>query len=131
MNNLKFHLSGVCMVFRTKEFLEQYAADLENFKFTIKQIHPNQPDNPLDSGIRMGTMHRVKGLQFNYVFIPGLNSESLPLLLGLNSCSDSVSKEKFINGERCLLHVAATRAKKQVIVTYYGQPSSLLVTMNE
>jgi mRNA-degrading endonuclease RelE of RelBE toxin-antitoxin system len=125
------NLSGVCMVFRTKKILEQYAAALENFKFAIKQIHPDQPDNPLDSGIRMGTMHRVKGLQFNYVFIPGLNSEALPLPMGVNHCSDSVSKEKFINGERCLLHVAATRAKKQVIVTYYGQPSSLLVGMKE
>ncbi|ERT08720.1 uvrD-like helicase C-terminal domain protein [Lyngbya aestuarii BL J] len=115
------------MVFRTKEFLEQYEAALKNLNFPVKQIHRDQPDNPSEPGIRMGTMHRVKGLQFDYVFIPGLNSDSLPLQNGLNDCADSASQERLINGERCLLHVASTRAKKQVIVTYYGQPSSLLV----
>lgn len=71
-------------------------------------------------------MHRVKGLQFNYVLLPALNADMLPLKAGLDGCADDTSQSRFMNGERCLLHVAATRAKKQVLVTYCGQPSRFL-----
>ncbi|MGQ4650337.1 UvrD-helicase domain-containing protein [Lyngbya aestuarii] len=120
------NLSGVCIVCRTKAIMEQYESVLHNLNFPIKRIRRDQPDNPLEAGIRIGTMHRVKGLQFNYVLIPGLNVDNLPLRIGLDECPDKASQARFINGEKCLLHVAATRAKKQVIITYYGQPSSLL-----
>jgi superfamily I DNA/RNA helicase len=120
------NLSGVCLVFRTKTLMEQYETALRQFNFPIQRIRRNQPDNPLDTGIRIGTMYRVKGLQFNYMLIPGLTSDVLPLQTALKDCPDEASQEKFINGERCLLHVAATRAKKQVVITYHGQPSPLL-----
>jgi len=71
-------------------------------------------------------MHRIKGLQFNYVLLPALNADLLPLKVGLDSCADDTSYSHFVNGERCLLHVAATRAKRHVLVTYHGQPSSFL-----
>lgn len=117
------NLSGVCMVFRTKKLMEKYQAALN--QFPIQQIHRDRPDNPLDIGIRMGTMYRVKGLQFDYILIPGLNHDVLPLQTALSDCPDKTSQDRFIAAERCLLHVAATRAKKQVMVTYYGQPSPL------
>lgn len=71
-------------------------------------------------------MHRVKGLQFNYILLPALNADILPLKAGLDNCADDTSNSRFIDRERCLLHVAATRAKRQVLVTYHGQPSSFL-----
>jgi superfamily I DNA/RNA helicase len=40
--------------------------------------------------------------------------------------SEPSAKEKLLAGERCLLHVAATRAKKQVFVSYFGNPSNFL-----
>ena len=92
----------------------------------VKRIHRNQPDNPMEDGIRIGTMHRVKGLQFNYMFLPSLNANVLPHPAGLEHCADETAQQAFTTGERCLLHVAATRAKKQVFVSYYGQPSPFL-----
>ncbi|MBI4783025.1 MAG: DEAD/DEAH box helicase [Oscillatoriophycideae cyanobacterium NC_groundwater_1537_Pr4_S-0.65um_50_18] len=118
--------SGVCLVFRTKTLMEQYEAALKNMDFPIKRIRRNQPDNLLEEGIRISTMHRVKGLQFNYVVIPSLNADVLPLKTGLEHCADDASQARFIDGERSLLHVAATRAKKQVLITYCGKPSHLL-----
>ncbi len=120
-------LSGVCLVVRTKALVDTFAAALNQAGIPVKRIHRNQPDNPLESGIRIGTMHRVKGLQFNYVFLPALNAGILPLQNGLDHCADQATQDHFVTGERCLLHVAATRAKKQVIASYHGQPSSLLV----
>jgi superfamily I DNA/RNA helicase len=121
------NLSGVCLVVRTNALVDTFETALTRANIPVKRIHRNQPDNPLESGIRIGTMHRVKGLQFNYVFLPSLNTGILPLQRGLDDCADPAAQDDFITGERCLLHVAATRAKKQVIASYHGQPSSLLV----
>lgn len=119
-------LSGTCLVFRTTPLMEQYETALKNMEFPVKRIRRNQPDNPLEDGIRISTMHRVKGLQFNYVILPALNADTIPLKAGLEHCADEASQNRFVDGERCLLHVAATRAKKQVLITYYGNPSPLL-----
>jgi superfamily I DNA/RNA helicase len=119
-------LSGVCLAFRTLSLLEQYETALKSMELPVKRIRRNQPDNPLEEGARLGTMHRVKGLQFNYILLPALTAEVLPLKRGLDSCTDDTSRSQFLNKERSLLHVAATRAKKQVIVSYYGQPSPFL-----
>jgi superfamily I DNA/RNA helicase len=121
--------SGTCLVFRTAPLMEQYETALKNMEFPVKRIQRNQPDNPLEDGIRISTMHRVKGLQFNYVILPSLNADTIPLKIGLEHCADEASQDRFIDGERCLLHVAATRAKKQVLITYYGNPSPLLPTV--
>lgn len=118
--------SGVCLVFRTNTLMEQYETALKSLEFPVKRIRRNQPDNLLEEGIRTSTMHRVKGLQFNYVLIPSLNADVLPLKSGLEHRADEISQIRFTDGERCLLHVAATRAKKQVLITYYGTPSQLL-----
>lgn len=115
--------SRVCMVFRTQSLMEQYESALGNYPIKMQRIKRNQPDNLLDEGIRIGTMHRVKGLQFDWIVLPGLNDDILPLKTGLNDCPDDVSKDRFITAERCLLHVAATRAKQQVLISYYGKPS--------
>jgi superfamily I DNA/RNA helicase len=123
------NLSGACIVFRSKSLMEQYESVLKNLNFPLKRIQRDRPDNPLDAGIRIGTMHRVKGLQFDYILMPGLNSDILPLQGLLNNCPDPASQERFITAERCLLHVAATRAKKQAIVSYYGKPSPFLQGM--
>ena len=118
--------SGVCLVFRTNTLMEQYETALKSMELPVKRIRRNQPDNPLEEGIRISTMHRVKGLQFNYVVIPSLSVDVLPLKAGLEHCADEASQARFIDGERCLLHVAATRAKKQVLISYCGKPSHLL-----
>lgn len=71
-------------------------------------------------------MHRVKGLQFDYMFLPSLKKETLPLSTALLHCSDETAKQHLLDSERSLLHVAATRAKKRVFVTYYDEPSPFL-----
>jgi superfamily I DNA/RNA helicase/mRNA-degrading endonuclease RelE of RelBE toxin-antitoxin system len=119
-------LSGVCLMLRTNQLLDRYEQILKEAGILTKQIKRSKADNPADLGVRLGTMHRVKGLQFEYVVLPGLNQDVLPLKSVLTKTVDDMSKELAISGERSLLHVAATRAKKQVLVTYYGQPCPFL-----
>jgi superfamily I DNA/RNA helicase len=75
-------------------------------------------------------MHRVKGLQFEYVILAGINDGILPLKSALSNASDKAAYNALITSERSLIHVAATRAKRCVVVSYYGQSSSLLPGTN-
>jgi superfamily I DNA/RNA helicase len=71
-------------------------------------------------------MHRVKGLEFDQVFLPGLDASQMPLEFELNNRPDPLSKDLFEQQERSLLHVAATRAKKRVVVSFSGKASPFL-----
>ncbi|MDO4483990.1 MAG: 3'-5' exonuclease [Clostridia bacterium] len=70
-------------------------------------------------------MHRVKGLEFNYMFLVGVNKNYLPLKSAIKS-TDPVTKAEAITGERCLLYVALTRAKKEASISGYGQLSEFV-----
>ena len=71
-------------------------------------------------------MHRVKGLEFDYIIISAVNKNYVPLNLSeLNSTDTSIKKQAEIR-ERALLYVSATRAKKGVLVTSFGEPSEFL-----
>ncbi|MBM6860761.1 ATP-dependent helicase, partial [Clostridium saudiense] len=72
------------------------------------------------------TMHRVKGLEFDYVFLVGVNDGIIPFKPLIESSSDNSVKKHRIISERSLLYVAATRAKKEVFVSSYGKESEFL-----
>ena len=71
-------------------------------------------------------MHRVKGLQFEYVILAAINDNYLPLQSALKNASDKAARNAIMNAERSLIHVSATRAKRCVTVSYYGEPSYLI-----
>lgn len=120
-------LSSICLVFRTKQLLEDYQKSIEAMGFQTKIIRRNEADISRDTNLlKLATMHRVKGLQFDYVFLPSLNDDIIPLGHVLNKYTDILARDRFIQSDRCLLHVAATRAKKQVFVSSYGKQSCFL-----
>lgn len=120
------NLASTCVTLRTRSGRDRVAQALEKAGFSVRLIEANEADDPSDPALRVATMHRVKGLEFDQVFIPELTAEQMPYRVELNRRPDQVSRELFEQQERSLLHVAATRAKKRVIVTYSGKPSSFL-----
>ena len=70
-------------------------------------------------------MHRVKGLEFKYVFIAAANNRILPLTTAIDR-TDDITEAESITSEKCLLYVAMTRAQKGVYITSYGRPSEFL-----
>ena len=83
-------------------------------------------DDRTFDGVRVATMHRVKGLEFEYVFVVAVNNRVVPLSYAINT-TDPVAAEEALNAEKCLLYVALTRARKSAYITCYGTPSEFLV----
>jgi len=119
-------LSSICIVVRNNALVKSYASQLNSLGIETRNISLTQADNPALPGARVATMHRVKGLQFEYVFLAGLTQDAVPPQNAMAAAADKAARNAILKAERCLLHVSATRAKKGIFVTYHGQPSDLL-----
>jgi superfamily I DNA/RNA helicase len=119
-------LASTCVTARTNRAVEKLNTLLQAEGFATRVINEKESDDPSDPALRLATMHRVKGLEFDQMFLPGLTAENLPLRWILKDCPDQLSRELFEQQERSLLHVAATRAKKRVVVSFSGQPSPFI-----
>ena len=69
-----------------------------------------KPEEPEPRGIRLMTLHAAKGLEFDTVFIIGVEDGLIPHSF---SCRDPDGLEE----ERRLLYVGMTRAKKNLVLT--------------
>lgn len=94
--------------------------------YRIYEIKRNKVDDTSYEGVRVATMHRVKGLEFDYVFIAGMNKGVMPLSSAINHV-DQASEEESITAEKCLLYVVLTRAKQKAYITGYGKKSELII----
>jgi DNA helicase-2/ATP-dependent DNA helicase PcrA len=66
--------------------------------------------------VKLMTVHASKGLEFDYVFVTGLEEDLFPhKRMGVEKVSDEDSEE-----ERRLFYVAITRAKKKLYISYAG-----------
>lgn len=119
-------LSDMCLVGRDDRVLERYDKALKDNGFSTYRIRRSIPDERNVSGLRLATMHRVKGLQFEYVFLIQVNDRIVPPDHLLSKATNDVSRREIEQQERRLLHVAATRAKRDVTVTSFGAASKLL-----
>lgn len=118
-------LTDICVVARTKKLVEDYIALFTKAGIKAYAIKRNKADDRSFDGLRIATMHRVKGLEFKYVFIVATNNRIVPLISAINK-TDAVSELESIASEKCLLYVAMTRAQKGVYVTSYGRRSEFL-----
>lgn len=117
---------NICIVARTHKLLDSYIAGLQRAGIKSFEIKANKTDDRIFEGVRIATMHRVKGLEFDHVFAVAVNKKVLPF--GTRSdFEDDISLEEFRTGEKCLLYVALTRARKSACVTCYGGLSELIV----
>ena len=118
-------LSDICIVARTHKLVDSYTQLLENCDLRVFEIRQNKSDNRHIEGLRIATMHRVKGLEFKYVFIVAANDRILPLTMAIDH-TDAVAEEESMTAEKSLLYVAMTRAQQGVYITSYGNKSPFL-----
>ena len=126
LKNSGVALADICVVARTKKLVDDYIALFTRAGIRSYAIKRNKADDRSYDGLRVATMHRVKGLEFKYVFIAAVNNRIIPLPSAINK-TDPVSEAESITSEKCLLYVAMTRAQKGVYITSYGKKSDFLL----
>ncbi|WP_030713101.1 UvrD-helicase domain-containing protein [Streptomyces sp. NRRL S-237] len=78
-------------------------------------------------GISIGTMHRMKGLEFRCVAVAGVSDGVVPLASALTPVEvDAQQHQDDRLGELSLLFVACTRARETLRVSWNGEPSPFL-----
>ena len=97
-----------------KEFTDDQAREDKSLSAFLQEVAlltdaDNQNDS--DEAVTLMTIHMAKGLEFNYVYIVGLEEELFPSQMMLSSRAD-------LEEERRLFYVAITRAKKKLHFSY-------------
>lgn len=116
----------VCLVARTGSLLSQYEGALRARDIATYPIRRDAAEDRSAPGVRLATMHRVKGLEFDRVLIAGVNDDVVPLPLALQGAASEAERAIREVRERSLLYVAATRARREVQVTCFETPSRFL-----
>ncbi|WP_446209793.1 UvrD-helicase domain-containing protein [Micromonospora sp. IBSANI012] len=79
------------------------------------------------NGVRLATMHAMKGLEFRCVAVVGATARAVPFAKEVTPSEvDQLQHESDMLRERCLLFVASTRAREALHVSWSGLPSPFL-----
>lgn len=118
-------LENICLAARTRRLLDTYRQYLSDAGFRCYSIRGSKVDDRTEAGLRLATMHRVKGLEFDCVFAVSVNQNVVPLAAATDN-DDVLARVEAVAAERNLLYVTVTRAKRTAYVTSFGQPSEFL-----
>lgn len=118
--------SRTCLVTRTNGLLEQYEAALNEAGVATYRLSRTEAESREATGLRLATMHRVKGLEFDRLVVAGVNDGVVPLAVGDLKSDDGAVREEAEKRERALFYVAVTRARSDVLITSHGEPSPWL-----
>lgn len=119
-------LRNTCLIARTKSLLDNYSGAIRSADIDTHAIRKDQAEDRSEPGVRLATMHRAKGLEFERVIIAGVSEGTVPLEKALSGADDEATRKQARKRERSLLYVSVTRAKREVIVTCHDTPSPLL-----
>lgn len=98
------------------ENIEEFINSLADFSSMVEFLEyvsliEARDEKNLADAVSIMTVHAAKGLEFDLVFVPGLED-------GIFPSSKSVEERNGLEEERRLMYVAITRAKKELILSY-------------
>jgi superfamily I DNA/RNA helicase len=117
-------ISHICVVARTNKEVESIQTLLNNSGIETVVIKSNEVEVSKENAVRLASIHRIKGLEFDELILASANDGLVPLSFLINDKADQASKEQAETEERSLVYVALTRARKQAYVLSYGKISS-------
>ncbi len=113
----------ICIVARTNSIISDLKEYFSKCGRSLYELKNNKSEDRSIQGVRCATMHRVKGLEFQYLFIVAANRNVLPLK---NVVKNATNELEAIKREKCLVYVALTRARIEASVSYSGEPSEFI-----
>ncbi len=114
----------------TGELISEYFPTLDHYLETVSLLSDEDEKDEDTDKVKLMTIHAAKGLEFDYVFVTGMEENLFPSSLSINT-------RKELEEERRLFYVALTRARKRVMLSYaetrykfgslqYAEPSRFL-----
>ena len=111
LENLKELISAAKLLSNEKGFKENSKDVLEEFlSYAALESGGGAADNE-ENAVNLMTVHSAKGLEFDYVFIAGVED-------GIFPHANSLGKRETEEEERRLMYVAITRAKKELVLSW-------------
>ena len=118
-------LGNTCVLARTKAERGAIGDLLRDEGLDVVVVERESDDGSKD-GVRLATMHRVKGLEFERVVLSSMNRNLVPPPYIIKKAPDEERRVASETMERALVYVAASRAKKELLVLSYGRQSRFL-----
>lgn len=125
LNDKSMNFSTV-VLHRTNDGVYDIKDYLEDNGYSTELIRNNSSVNYSSDSIKICTMSSIKGLEFDNVFILGLDEDTIPFPPGFSENND----EYHISTERRLLYTCMTRAKHLLYLLSSGEPSRYLNEIN-
>lgn len=111
---------GVCARFNV--LLDKAYDKLAAARVPVVRVRDNPGSDA--EGVRLATMHAMKGLEFRCVAVLGATASALPFAREVTPASvDALQHDSDLLRERCLLFVACTRAREALAVSWSGSAS--------
>jgi superfamily I DNA/RNA helicase len=110
------------LLFRLESLASGFEGTAAEFIRAVQLIGSHDLYDPLSDQVTLMTLHASKGLEFDVVFITGVEQELLPLLSNRfeprNDDAVSFASDGICEEERRLFHVGITRAKSRLYLIY-------------
>ena len=105
---------------RTRKLRDRYAQLLRDADVPVVVLEQGA-DNQAVPGIRVATLHRVNGLEFRNVFLASMSCNRMPNNYAVSGSEDKTEIREHELAERALVHVAATRAVENLMVSWFDE----------
>ncbi|MFI0815364.1 UvrD-helicase domain-containing protein [Streptomyces sp. NPDC021098] len=93
----------------------------------VPVVRVKDAPGPDVAGVRLATMHAMKGLEFRCVAVLGMTASAMPFAREVTPADvDVLQHDADLLRERCLLFVACTRAREALTVSWSGRASSFV-----
>lgn len=120
-------LRGICIVSRDNRRKEFYVHRLTEEGIPFLRLDNSQGDDYYIDGVRICTMHRVKGMEFDSMYVVSVDADKLPSKKEYDDPNNGATERNdILKREANLLSVSLTRARKSAWISYVKEPSVLL-----
>ena len=86
-------MRGVCVVARTGYERDAVREELASADLPVEVLEADSPDESSE-GVRLATMHRVKGLEFDRMLIVSTNEDLVPLAAAVHDLGNEGGPER-------------------------------------
>ncbi len=116
--------STIAVCAANRNLVEQAMSALSSAGLSCAELTRDGPKG--DGDIHVGTMHRMKGLEYQRVAIVGVSDGIIPRGGQVQGDADAARVARRERRDRSLLFVAATRARDSLRITWHSKPSPFL-----